>query len=106
MSAELIIHLDRTNRVPLNIGVSVVGDTFTSEIREERDPESTLIATWDCSFLTDGSDAEIVLVLPEAELTGVTEQYGYMDVKRTSGGEDFPVFAEPLKVKFQKVVTA
>lgn len=106
MTAELIIHLDRTNRVPFNIGVSVAGDTFSSEIREEKDPESALIATWECSLLTDGTDGEVVLVLPEAELTSVAEGYGFMDVKRTSGGEDFPVFSEPLKVKFQKVVTA
>lgn len=105
MSDELILHKDRTNKVLMNLGFDVSGDTFTSEIRKDRDKASDLLATWDVSFVTDGVDGKLELVLPQSQIDPVSVKYGYMDVKRTSGSEDLPVFTEPLKVKFQGVVT-
>lgn len=106
MSSELVIHLNRTNRIPLKIHEDVSLDAFFSEIREEKDNTSDLLCTFQVEFLTDGTDGELVLTLPESELEYVTKRYGYMDLKRVSGGENLPVFNEPLKVKFQKVVTS
>jgi hypothetical protein len=106
MSGELIIHRNRTNRVPLGLGYDVSGDTITSHIKATVDPAAPPLCEWDVIFLTDGTDGELVLILEEASLSAVTQRYGFMDLKRTSGGEDFSVFLEPLKVKFQGVVTA
>lgn len=106
MSGELIVHRNRTNRVPLGIGINVSGETITSEIRKEKDHTSDLLATWTVTFATDGTDGELILTLPQSAVNLVTANYGYMDLKRSSGGVFLPVFSEPLKVKFQGVVTA
>ena len=105
MSGELVVHRNRTNIVPLGLGFDVSGDTITSQIRIEPGAEGAPLAEWDVSFATDGSDGEIVLTLLEADVSAITVNYGYMDLKRVSGGEPLPVFLEPLKVHFQGVVT-
>lgn len=105
MSGILIIHKDRTNVVPVSLGFDVSGDVITSQIRAEPDSTSWLLCEWDVSFASDGSDGEIVLTLDNAEISSVNVKYGYMDLKRVSGGEPLSIFLEPLKVKFQGVVT-
>jgi hypothetical protein len=105
MSGELIVHRNRTNRVPLGLGFPVNGDVITSEIREHPGDTGAPLATWTVTYATDGSDGEIILTLLPSQLTTVTVNYGYMDLKRVSGGQPLSVFLEPLKVHFQGVVT-
>jgi hypothetical protein len=88
----------------VSLGTDVSGDTFESEIREKALVTAPLIATWTVEFLTDGIDGELVLTLDDSALLEVTQKVGYMDIKRTSGGEPYAVFA-PVKVKFQDTVT-
>lgn len=103
---QVIVHRGRTVVVPVSLGFDVSADTFTSEIREEKDRESDLIATWDISFLTDGTDGEIVLTLDDAVTAPITKGTGWMDIKRVTGGEPVSVFDEPLEVLFKDTVTA
>lgn len=106
MSGEVVVHRNRTTKVLLNLGFDVSGDTITSQIREEADVSSNLLATWTVSFDTDGTDGKLTLTLSSSDVATVTKKYGYMDLKRVSGGEPLPVFKEPIKVKFQGVVTS
>lgn len=106
MYESLIIHRNRTNKVLVNVGVDVSLDTITSEIRTEKSSTSTLIATWVVSFVTNGSNGELLLTLDNSALTAIEESYGYMDLKRVSGGEPLSIFKYPVKVLFQGVVTA
>lgn len=106
MSDTLVVYKNRTNTVPLSLGMDVSGDTFACEIREGKSSDTTLIASWSVAFLTDGSDGELVLTLDDSALDEVTQTKGYMDLKRTSAGEPIPVFAHPLRVRFQDSVTA
>ena len=105
MSGELIVHRNRTNVVPLSLGFDVSGDTITSQIRRELGETGTPLAEWEVTFDTDGTDGEIILTLPEASVEIITANYGWMDLKRTSNGQPLSVFLEPLRVKFQGVVT-
>lgn len=105
MAGELIVYKNRTNIVPVNLGYDVSADTFTSEIREDKNSTSPLIATWTVSFDTNGIDGKLVLTLDDSDLTSITQKFGYMDIKRVSGGEPLPVFADPIKVLFKDVVT-
>jgi hypothetical protein len=106
MENELIIYKNRTNIVSIGLGFDVSQDTITSEIREEIDHTSPLLSTWTVNFTTNGVDGELTLILPESEIEDVQKKYGYMDLKRESSGAFLPVFKEPLKVAFKKVVTS
>lgn len=106
MSSEVVIYRNRTNLLPVSLGTDVSGETFFSEVREKVDPTSTLLATWTVTFDTDGTDGELVLRIDNSGLTNVAKNYGWMDIKRVSGGEPMPVLFEPVRVKFQEVVTA
>ena len=105
MSGELVVHRNRTNIVPLGLGFDVSGDTITSQIRVEPGEADPPLAEWTVTFATDGTDGEIVLTLLEEDVSAIDVNYGYMDLKRVSGGEPLSVFLEPLKVHFQGVVT-
>lgn len=98
------VHKHRTVTLPVSLGYDVSGDTFKSDIRVAKDPESELIAEWQVSFLTDGTDGELVLTLDDAATDDVPT-VGYMDIKRTTGGEPVPVFNEILEVVFIDTVT-
>lgn len=102
---DIVVYKNRTNILTMGLGFDVSGDTFSSEIRADEDINSTLIATWTVGFATDGVDGELVLTLDDSDLTDITVKKGYMDLKRTSGGEPLQVFA-PVKVLFKDVVTA
>lgn len=105
MNEPLIIHKGRTTVLPVSLGFDVSNDIVTSQIREEKNPLSQLIATWEVRFLTDGVDGELILVLDDA-VSGVIEQVqGYMDLKRMTGGEPVSIFDEPVEVLFKDVVT-
>jgi hypothetical protein len=105
MSGDLIVHRDRTNVVTLGLGIPVDGDTITSQIRRAPGEEGAPLAEWTVAFTTDGADGEITLTLPHTAVADITDNYAWMDLKRVSGGEPLSVFLEPLRVKFQGVVT-
>ena len=106
MSGNLILHVGRVNKVPIGLGFDVSQDNFTSQIREEKSPTSTLLATWNVTFATDGTDGELVLTLAADALEDVTVSSGYTDLKRVSNGQPLSVFSEPIPVVFEGVVTA
>lgn len=102
---KVVVHKGRTNTVRVLMGIDVSADTLTSEIRSEPDVESPLLATWQVSFATDGTDGELILVLDDVQTAQVAVSTGYMDIKRVANGEPIPVFDKPLEVSFRGVVT-
>ena len=105
MSNQVIVHKGRTNTVVIRLGQNVSADTFTSEIRTEPTVESPLIAAWQVSFATDGTDGELLLRLDDGVTRGIKPNSGYMDLKRITGSEPVPVFDRPLEVVFRGTVT-
>lgn len=105
MTPNITVHKGRTVIVPVSLGRDVSGDTFVSEIRVDKHSTSSLIATWDISFETDGTDGELILKLDDGVTSLITKSSGYMDLKQVTGGEPIPVFNEPLEVLFRDSVT-
>lgn len=105
MSGKVVVYKARTNKVIVRLGMNVSADTFESEIRSEPDLEASLIATWVVSFVTNGADGELQLLLHDVTTKDIKANSGYMDLKRTSGGETIAVFDRPLEVIFQGAVT-
>ncbi len=109
MSNKLRVNKNRYNTIQVHLGYDISSydiEDIKSEIRSEPSVESTLIATWDVSFLTDGVDGKLVLVINTEVASQITANSGYMDVLlRTDDNEDIPAFDEPLEVVFQGVVT-
>lgn len=103
---QVVVHRGRTVTLPVSLGIDVSSDEFESQIREEADFESDLIAEWTISFLTDGTDGELILVLDDSITSAIEKTVGYMDLKRITGGEPVPVFDAPLEVIFKNSVTA
>ena len=99
----LVVYKNRTNIVPVSMGIDVSGDTITSEIRTA---SGTLIATWSVAFASDGTDGELVFTLDNSALSSITYPKGLMDIKRVSGGEPLPVFERPIEVEFRDAITA
>lgn len=102
MSNSLVVFKNRTNIVPVSIGMNVSADLITSEIRTL---SGVLIATWDVTFDGDGTDGEIVLTLDDSVTSTITYPTGLMDLKRISGGEPFAVFELPIEVEFRETIT-
>lgn len=102
----LIVYKNRTNVIPVNLGVDVSTDEIVSEIREGKSTASTLIATWDISFDTDGKDGKLIFRIDDSDLDDVSQKFGYMDIKRVAGGEPYPVLKNPIRVVFRNAVTA
>jgi hypothetical protein len=105
MSSKVIVHKGRTNLLSVSLGVSVAGDTITSEVRSEPNSESPLIATWVVSFKTNGSDGELILRMDDQVTSQIRANSGYMDLKRVTGGEPVAIFDQPLEVSFRGTVT-
>lgn len=105
MANQIVIHKDRTNVIQVNLGYDVTGDTLTSEIRTQPEVDSPLVATFVVAVIDDET-GELTLTLDNSAAASVTVDFGYMDIKRVSGGEPLPVFDRPLEVKFRGVVTA
>lgn len=105
MSGTVIVHKNRTNKLQVFMGFDVSADTFASEIRTEPDVGSTLICAWTVGFLTTGTDGKLLLTLDDSVTEDITYNSGYMDLKRTSGGEPYAVFDSPLEVIFRGAVT-
>jgi hypothetical protein len=105
MSSKIIVHKGRTNVITVDLGMDISADIITSEIRSEPAQESTLLATWDVSFKTDGIDGELILTMDDVITAQITASSGYMDIKRVTGGQPVPVFDSPLEVSFRGTVT-
>jgi len=102
---DIIVFKNRTTILPVNLGFDVSDDTITSQIRVGKDSESELIAEWDVSFVTDGTDGKVLLTLDNSISATITQKAGYTDMKRVSGGEPFPVYDSSIRVSFREVVT-
>lgn len=101
----LVVHKGRTEIVTLSLGYDASNEVFTSQIREGRRLSSDLIAEWNVTFATDGTDGELVLTLDDSITSGIEKTTGFMDVKRVTGGEPLPAFDGQLEVVFRDVVT-
>lgn len=106
MANEIIIHLGRTNKIPVSLGFNVSADTFTSEIRAEPSRTSPLIATFTVTKPGGGTDGELLLTLDDSATVGIDVRMGYMDLKRMNGTEPVAVFDQPIEVIFRDTVTA
>lgn len=106
MSNQIIVHKARTNTLVVRLGYDVSGDTFESEIRVEPNISSELIVAWTIAWVTDGTDGDLLLTLDDSVTAPIDVSGGYMDLKRTTGGEPIAVFDRPLEVLFQGSVTA
>lgn len=104
MSGKIEVYKRRTTVIQVWLGMDVSGDSFVGEIREKQNSTSTLIATWDVTFLTDGTDGKLVLTVDDSDAI-ITQKSGYTDLKRISGGEPLPAF-NPVPVTFIETVTA
>lgn len=105
MAGKLPVYKGRTNRYQVNLGMDVSSDIITSEIRTEPDQSAPLIATWIVSKPNGGADGLIEILLDDSITDAIEDRIGYMDFKRSSGGEPFAVFSEPLEVDFLGTVT-
>lgn len=105
MSKPIIVHKGRTTVVQLSLGYDASNDTFTSQIRVDKDKDSDLIAAWAVSFATDGVDGELLLTLDDSVSEAIEKSVGYMDVKRVTGSEPVSVFDDPLEVHFKSPIT-
>jgi hypothetical protein len=105
MGAQIFVYKNRTNVITVNLGMDVHNDTFSSQIRAEKNTTSTLLATWTVSFVTNGTDGMLKLTLDNSQLTNVTRSNGFMDIKRITSGEPVSVFDGPIEVMFREVVT-
>jgi hypothetical protein len=103
---QIIVQKGRTNVLRIDLGYDVSQDTFESEIRVDKNRSSELIATWEASFETDGTDGKIILTLDDLVTGQIDKSVGYMDVKRITGGEPVSVFDSPLEVVIRETVTA
>lgn len=102
---QLVVYKDRTNVIPVSVGVDLSSDTFSSEIRAGKTNDSELLATWTVEFETDGEDGELILTLDNSLLDDITKTVGYMDIKRITGGEPVPLFDDLIEVVFQNTIT-
>jgi len=105
MSNEIIVHKGRTNIVSVDFGIDVSDSVFTSEIRSQPDQASTLIATWQVGFETDGSDGIVILTLDDLITGQIKSLSGFMDMKRVTDTEVFAAWDGPLEVTFKGTVT-
>jgi hypothetical protein len=96
---------DRTNTVLVDFGYDISNDTITSQIRKNRNSASTLIAEWEVSFITDGTDGKLKLVLDNSVTSSIFETHGWMDFKRVTNSEPLSMIKQPIRVIFQDVVT-
>jgi hypothetical protein len=106
MSNKVIVHKGRTNTLIINMGIDISERIITSEIRSEPTVESPLLATWTVTFVTNGTDGKLKLMLDDLATSQIDASSGYMDLKRVVAGEAISVFDTPLEVSFRGTVTA
>lgn len=104
---NVVVYKNRTNTLRINLGIDVSNDTFTSQIRDGKLSTSPLLATWTVSFVTNGTNGELICRLDDTLTTPllIPAKSGYMDLRRVSGGEPIPVFSTPIKVIFKESIT-
>jgi hypothetical protein len=102
MSDTVVVYKGRTNIVTVSLGIDVLRDVITSEIRTE---SGTLITTWNVVFDSDGTDGELILTLDNSVTGNIQYTSGLMDLKRVIGAEPVSVFIDALEVEFRNVVT-
>jgi len=102
---KVIVYKARTNTLPVNLGMDVSADTFTSEVRVDRDHTSTLLMEWTVTFDTDGTDGKLILSVDDIVTGQILPSSGWMDLKRVTGSEPVQVF-DPIEVEFRGSVTA
>jgi hypothetical protein len=102
---SVTIFKGRTTILPVSLQYDVSQDTITSQIRVGTNPTSTKIADWQVAFATDGTDGELIFTLDDSVTETIEQRFGYMDIKRISGGEPFNVVDDPIPVEFRTVVT-
>jgi hypothetical protein len=103
--SEVVVHKGRTNIVIVDMGMNISAETFTSQIRSTPNQDATLIAEWDVTFQTNGSDGLLRLVLDDLATSQIKATSGFMDLKRMISGEPFAAFDKPLEVTFRGTVT-
>lgn len=103
---RIVVDVNRTTIVTVNVGFDVSGETITSEIRKGESHTSELIAAWDVTFATDGTDGALVLTLQNEVSSAITQKNGYMDFKRVANGEPLSLIRETIPVVFRGTVTA
>lgn len=104
-SNKIKVDKNRTNKLSIDLGFDITGDTITSEIRAEQDPESLLLGTWTVAVI-DAATGQLELTMDNTVTADIAVDSGWMDIKRLSGGEPLSVFDRPLEVAFQGTVTA
>lgn len=104
---QVVVFKGRSKILSVSVGINVANDTLVSEIRADKDSASTLIASWEVTKVTDGTDGELEFNLSAATTAGIAQSIGYMDIKRLINGVD-PVmlFDDPIEVIFKDPVTA
>lgn len=95
----------RTTTLQVSLSYDVSSDIIKSQIRQGRNPQSTLITEWNVSYKTDGTDGELIFTIDDAVSTGIADNYGYMDIMRITDNEPVSVFDDPFPVVFKDVVT-
>jgi hypothetical protein len=105
MTDRVIVHKNRTNKLTVNLGMDITGDTITSEVRTQEDPESDLLMAWIVTVI-DAPTGELEILVDDATTAQIEVDRGYMDFKRVSSGEPLPVMDKPLEVEFRNTVTA
>lgn len=103
--SEIVVYKNRTNVLPISLGIDVSTDVITSQIRTQPEVTSPLIVEWDVDFLTDGTDGELVLTIDQTAAAQIVASSGFMDLKRVSGSTVPPLFDRALEVVFRGAVT-
>ena len=102
---QLIVHIGRTNVIPVSMGEDVSGDTITSQIRSGKDRSSPLIVAWTVTQVTDGTDGELLFTIDDAVSETINLGTGYMDIKRVKNGEPIPASDDLIEILFRQPVT-
>ena len=106
MQKAVVIHKGGTNVITVGLGFNVSSDAITSQVRKQPSQGSELLATWDVTFATDGTDGELILTMDDSVTRDILHTNGFMDLKRLSNGEPISVFRSPIPVIFEGTVTA
>lgn len=99
MAHQVEVPRGKTVVVSVSLGFDLSKMTFASRILSSTRATATILTFWDVALTTNGKDGELVLTLPGSRTSGITQEVGYMDLIRTSGGTPLYVFRD-LEVRF------
>lgn len=97
---SVIVVRGNTVEVPVSLAFNVSADTLYSSIRTTEDPDSDVIAEWDISFITNGTDGELLFTLDGDITADIVEDIGYMFFISINGGDPIDIFDVPVVVEF------